>query len=150
VGRTSSPEFQASTQDSTIRDFGTSLTATTRRRGSGSTRRSSARHVKFWRARTDDGEKVVWELRSDQHGRATVWVEPANLVAKVRVELSRRKAKDGEPRLKDGERVRLNPGTKRPSKRTAGQTVWPFPLFEFEHGLPDHRLGERSSTPARS
>jgi hypothetical protein len=107
-------------------------------------------HVEFRRASTENGDKVVWELDSDEHGRVSVWVDPANLEAKVRAELARRKAKLGEPRLVAGERVRLNPGTKRPSKRTPGQTVWPFPVVEFEHGLPDTSAEELllSGTPA--
>ena len=94
-------------------------------------------HGEFRRASTENGEKIVWEIDSDEHGRVSVWLDPVNLQAKVRGELARRKAKHGEPRLEDGERVRLNPGTKRASKRTPGQTVWPFPIVEFEHGLPD-------------
>ena len=105
-------------------------------------------HVEFRRATTDNGAKVVWELESDEHGRVSVWLDPANLVTKVRAELVRRKAKHGEPRLEDSERVRLNPGTKRPSKRTPGQTVWPFPVVEFEHGVPDTSAEELLLTGA--
>jgi hypothetical protein len=94
-------------------------------------------HVEFRRATTENGDKVVWELNSDEHGPVSIWLEPSNLVAKVQAELARRKAKTGEPRLTVGERVRLDPGAKRPSKRTPGQTVWPFPTVWFEHGVPD-------------
>ena len=55
----------------------------------------------------------------------------------MRGEVARRKEKLGEPRIEIGERIRLNPGTKRPSKRTPGQTVWPFPTVEFENAVPD-------------
>lgn len=94
-------------------------------------------HVEFRRASTDNGDTVVWEIQTDDHGPVSVWLDKTNLVTKVRGELARRKAKTGEPRLEPGERVRLNPGAKRPSKKTPGQTVWPFPVVEFEHGLPD-------------
>jgi hypothetical protein len=94
-------------------------------------------HVEFRRASTENGDKIVWELESDEHGHVSVWLDPTNLQAKVRGELARRKAQNGEPRLEADERVRLNPGTKRASKRTPGQTVWPFPVVWFEHGLPD-------------
>jgi len=94
-------------------------------------------HVEFRRASTDNGEKVVWEIRSGEHGSVSVFLDPTNLLMKVQAELARRKTKHGEPRLEPEERVRLNPGAKRPSKRTPGQTVWPFPVVEFEHGLPD-------------
>ena len=94
-------------------------------------------HVEFRRVTTENGDKVVWELDTEAHSRVSVWVEPANLVAKVKGELARRKAKRGEPQLEEGERVRINPGTKRPSKRNPGQEVWPFSEVWFEHGLPD-------------
>lgn len=94
-------------------------------------------HVEFRRATTDSGEKVVWEIETYPHGPVSVWVEPAALVAKVRGELARRKAKTGEPRLQRGEQIRINPGAKRPSRRNPSQTVWPFPVVWFEHGIPD-------------
>lgn len=94
-------------------------------------------HVEFRRASTDNGDKIIWEINSDEHGPVSVWLDPTNLVAKVRGELARRKEKLGEPRIEIGERIRLNPGTKRPSKRTPGQTVWPFPTVEFENAVPD-------------
>ena len=94
-------------------------------------------HVEFRLASMEHGEAVVWEIDSEGHGPVSVWLEPANLKLKVQRELGRRLRERGASRLEPGERVRLNPGTKRPSKRNASQTIWPFPLVEFEHGVPD-------------
>ena len=33
-------------------------------------------HVEFRRASTENGDKVVWELDSDEHGRVSVWLDP--------------------------------------------------------------------------
>jgi hypothetical protein len=96
-----------------------------------------AAHVEFRRAQTEYGDSVVWEVNADGTGPASVWLQPANLVAKVRAELARRKTATGEARLEPGERVRINPGRKRPSKRNPKQTVWPFPTVAFEHGVPE-------------
>lgn len=101
------------------------------------------RHVEFRRAKTENGDKVVWEIEHDKHGPVSVWLDPAVLVTKVRGELARRKAERGEPRLEPAEGVRINPGTKRPSKNTPGQTVWPFPVVEFEHGVPEPSAEEQ-------
>ena len=78
-------------------------------------------HVEFRRASTDNGDKIVWEIESDEHGRVSVWLDPTNLQAKVRGELARRKAKHGEPRLEDGERVRLNPEPSAPRSGRRGR-----------------------------
>ncbi len=96
------------------------------------------RHVELRRAMTENGTKVVWELElSGGKGNTSLWLDPAVLVTKVRGELARRKATRGIAQLEPGERVFLDPGRKRPSKRTAGQTVWPFPHVVFESGVPE-------------
>jgi len=97
----------------------------------------AGRHVEFRRASTALGEAVVWEIRTNERGPVSVWLEPAVLVRKVRDELARRRAERGEARLEPDELVRLNPGVKRASKRSAGQTLWPFPVVWFEHGVPE-------------
>jgi hypothetical protein len=90
----------------------------------------------------DGGAVVVWEIALSADQRVSVWLEPAVLRTKVTDELRRRKSERGSPTLDTGERVRINPGAKRPSKRTAGQTVWPFPEVWFEHGVPDRSAEE--------
>jgi hypothetical protein len=65
-----------------------------------------------------------------------VWLDPANLVSAVRGELDRRKKARGSATLDPGERVRINPGAKRPSRKDPTRTVWPFPVVEFENGVP--------------
>jgi len=100
-------------------------------------------HVEFRKANTPDkGEVVVWEIKSDKYGPVSVWVEPANLRNRVQQELRNRKRERGSAQLEQGERVRLNPGAKRPSKRNPGMTVWPFPDVSFEHGAPDRSAEE--------
>ena len=100
-------------------------------------------HVEFRKANTPDkGEVVVWEILSDKYGPVSVWVEPANLRIRVQRELRNRKRERGSAQLEPGERVNLNPGTKRPSKRNPGMTVWPFPDVSFEHGAPDRSAEE--------
>ncbi len=99
-------------------------------------------HVEMRKATTEHGEKVVWELETQEDGRVSVWVDPANLLAKVRRELQNRQRERGSASIDVGERVRINPGVKRPSKRNPGQTVWPFPLVWFEQGAPDRSAEE--------
>jgi hypothetical protein len=99
-------------------------------------------HVEFRKASTDNGDVVVWEIDSDGHGPVSVWVEPMNLKAKVQRELRNRRRERGAGQLEDGERVRIDPGVKRPSKRNPSQSVWPFPVVEFEHGVPDRSAEE--------
>ena len=94
------------------------------------------RHVELRKANSINGEVVVWEIGTE-NGPVSVWIEPAVLRRKLTAELARRKAERGSPQLEAGERVRINPGTKRPSKTTAGQSVWPFPEVWLEHGVPD-------------
>lgn len=98
-------------------------------------------HVDFRRAAVDGEDRVVWEIRT-KLGPVSVWIEPAVLKTKVRAELARRKAARGVAALEPGETVRVNPGTKRPSQRTPGQSVWPFPVVEFEHGVPEQSAEE--------
>ncbi len=100
-------------------------------------------HVEMRKATTEHGETVVWELATEEDGRVSVWINPANLLAKVRRELQNRQRERGSAGIVDvGERVRINPGVKRPSKRNPGQTVWPFPVVWFEHGAPDRSAEE--------
>jgi hypothetical protein len=99
-------------------------------------------HVEFRKAAVDGGDKIVWEIDAEKHGPVSVWLDFAVLVEKVRSELGRRKITNGSPVLEPRERVRINPGKKRPSKRNPGQTVWPFPVVEFEHGVPEQSAEE--------
>ncbi len=100
-------------------------------------------HVEFRKASVPErGEVVVWELKSDEHGPVSIWVDPTNLLAKVQRELQNRQRERGSASIEAGERVRINPGVKRPSKRNPAQTVWPFPLVWFEHGAPDRSAEE--------
>ncbi len=96
------------------------------------------KHVELRKAMTENGTKLVWELElAGGKGNTSLWLDPAVLVTKVRAELQRRKSTRGVAQLEPGERVYLDPGTKRASKRTAGQTVWPFPEVRFENGVPE-------------
>jgi len=97
----------------------------------------AGRHVEFCRANSPGSGDVIWVLVLDDGQRVSVWVEPSILKAKLADELRRRQIDGGTPTLRNGERVRVNPGSKRISKRGSGQTVWPFPLVWFEHGVPD-------------
>jgi hypothetical protein len=100
-------------------------------------------HVEFRTATVPErGDVAVWELETDVYGPVSVWVEPANLKLKVRRELRNRLRERGNARIEKGERIRINPGTKRPSKRNPNQTVWPFPEVWFEHGAPDQSAEE--------
>ena len=101
------------------------------------------KHVELRKAMTENGTKLVWELElGGGKGNTSLWLDPAVLVTKVRAELARRKATRGVTQLAPGERVYLDPGHKRPSKRTAGQTVWPFPHVLFENGVPEQSAEE--------
>ena len=95
------------------------------------------------KATVPSGEtKVILELETTEHGRVSVWLDTAVLRKKFRAELQRRLRERGEAKLEPGETIRLNPGTKRPSRTTPGATVWPFPTVEFEHGVPEETAEE--------
>lgn len=100
-------------------------------------------HRVMRRARGYDGaDAIVWEIEVERAGPVSVWLEPTNLVTKVQGELRRRKKATGTALIGPGEKVRINPGTKRPSKLDSSRTVWPFPIVEFEHGIPEESAEE--------